>query len=384
MTDIRNHARPVLLGSAPLVVKIGSSLLIGADGQPRINWMRALAGALATRPGPLVIVSSGAVALGRSALGLERRPATLAEAQAAAAVGQIRLAGLWADAWAAHDRSSAQMLLTVGDLDDRARYLNARNTLETLLAHGVVPVVNENDTVATGEIRFGDNDRLSARVAQLAGAGLLVLLSDVDGLYAANPKQHPEAERIAEVDRIDAHIAALADGPEQAGVGTGGMISKLAAARIATAAGCPVLLTSGHDEYEPLARFLDEGHGTWFHAAERPLARRKQWLRGLQQQAGELLLDAGAVAALQREASLLARGVTAVQGRFKRGDLVGLRGPDGPVGQGLAGYASDELARIAGRHSEEFEAILGYAGRGAVVHRDDLVIFDRVDSRSSD
>jgi len=365
----------LLAGTGVLVVKIGSSLLVDADTNPRTNWMRCLAGTLARRPGPVVVVSSGAIALGGALLGLDRRPARLAEAQASAAVGQIRLAGLWSEAWAAHDRVAAQMLLTLGDLEERARYLNARDTLETLLARGVVPVVNENDTVATGEIRFGDNDRLGARVAQLAGAELLVLLSDVDGLYDADPVVSPDARRIERVDVIDASIEALAGPARSTGVGTGGMASKLNAARIATEAGCPVLLTSGVADADPIGRFVQTGHGTWFAAAGKPLARRKQWLRGLQRQVGELQLDAGAAAALRRGASLLARGIVAVRGEFARGDLLGLTGPDGPLGQGLAGYCSEELRRIAGCHSNQFEVLLGYAGRGAVVHRDDLVVF---------
>lgn len=362
-------------GQGRLVVKIGSSLLVGDDGAPRVQWMQRLVETLARRPGPVLLVSSGAIALGRSMLGLVGRPASLAEAQACAAVGQIRLAGLWSEAWALHNRTAAQLLLTLGDLEDRGRYLNARNTVETLLQRGVVPVVNENDTVATAEIRFGDNDRLSARVAQLAGAELLVLLSDVDGLFDANPKHHPEARLIAEVETIDASIEALAEGPQALGFGTGGMLSKLAAARIATAAGCPVLLTSGIGQVEPLTRYRESGRGTLFHASARPLARRKQWLQSLQLSGGTLRLDAGAVAALRRGASLLARGLVAVEGSFGRGELVRLVGPDGAVGQGLSGYGSAELVQILGRHSEEFEAVLGYAGRGPAVHRDDLVLF---------
>lgn len=375
MIDPRISATQRFESSAPVVVKVGSALLIGPDGRAREAWLQRLVDALARRPGPVVIVSSGAIALGRKLLGLKQRPRSLAEAQACAAVGQIRLAGLWSELWARRDRVAAQVLLTLGDLEDRGRYLNARDTLETLLARGVVPVVNENDTVATAEIRFGDNDRLSARVAQLVGAGLLVLLSDVDGLYTANPKQHRDARRIERVERIDAAIEALAEGPETQGFGTGGMVSKLAAAGIATAAGCPVLLTSGLGEAEPWQRYLASGCGTWFEASARPLVRRKQWLRSLQQPVGALRLDAGAVAALSRGASLLARGVVAIEGEFGRAELVRLDGPDGPIGQGLSGYASDELVRILGRHSEEFEALLGYAGRGAVVHRDDLVLF---------
>jgi len=369
--------RDILLeGSAPLVVKIGSSLLIDRDGQPRRDWMSGLARRLAGRPGPVAIVSSGAIALGRSALGIEGRPASLAEAQAAAAVGQIRLAQTWADAWADCGRVAAQVLLTLDDLENRGRYLNARNTIETLLERGIVPIINENDTVATGEIRFGDNDRLGARVALLAGAGLFVLLSDVDGLFEADPVKLPGARLIADVPVIDAGIEALAGTAEATGYGTGGMVSKLAAARIATSGGCPVLLINGSGDSEPIKRFCETGTGTHFQAAGKPLVRRKQWLRSLQHSAGTLHLDDGAVAALGRGASLLASGILRVDGDFRRGDLVQLSGAAGAIGQGLCGYAAAEASRIMGRKSPEFEATLGYAGRGPVVHRDDLVIFE--------
>lgn len=366
----------LLEGGAPLVVKIGSSLLIGEDGKPRRDWMSSLARQLGRRPGPLVIVSSGAIALGRSALGMDARPSSLAEAQAAAAVGQIRLARTWADVWSESGRNAAQLLLTLDDLEDRGRYLNARNTVETLLDRGVVPVVNENDTVATGEIRFGDNDRLGARVALLAGAELLLLLSDVDGLFHADPRRNPDAKLIADVPVIDASIEALAGSAETTGFGTGGMVSKIAAARIATAGGCPVLLANGsHDA--PIQAYCDTGTGTCFHASTRPLARRKQWLRSLQHSAGSLVLDDGAIAALARGASLLAGGIVEVRGDFRRGDPIELRGRDGALGHGLCGYDADETRRITGRHSSEFEAVLGYAGRGPVVHRDDLVLYER-------
>ena len=369
------NEQALLHGDRPLVVKIGSSILIDGDGRARRDWMAGLVDALADRPGPVVIVSSGAIGLGRRALGRDGRPASLAEAQAAAAIGQIELARTWSDLWTARGRTAAQVLLTLGDLEDRGRYLNARNTFETLLERRVMPVVNENDTVATGEIRFGDNDRLAARTAQLVGAELLVLLSDVDGLYDADPITDPKARRIPFVEHIDAEIEALAGAAAPTGFGTGGMVTKIEAARIANAAGCPVLLTSGRGA-DPFAG-LDEGrHGTWFRARQRPLAARKQWLRGLQQHEGRLALDAGAVDALKGGASLLARGLRTVDGRFERGALIRLDGPDGPIGQGLSGYAADEVGRILGAHSERFDALLGYAGRGPVVHRDDLVLFE--------
>jgi len=377
MLDSIQSFRAGLDGSGAMVVKIGSSLLIDETGEARTDWMRRLCGMLAARPGPVVLVSSGAIALGRSALDLHGRPSSLAEAQACAAIGQIRLAALWSKVWAEHGRISAQILLTVGDLEHRGRYLNARNTLEMLAERGVIPIVNENDTVATGEIRFGDNDRLSARVAQLIGAEILVLLSDVDGLYDANPKTNPAATPIPVVQRIDSSVEALAEGPEATGFGTGGMVSKIAAARVATAAGCPVLLTSGTGRAEPLSRFLETGRGTWFESAGKPLARRKQWLRGLQRPAGRIAIDIGAAAALEKGASLLARGITATTGRFEPGELVLLESPSGSLGQGLTAYSAADLSRIVGLHSDEFEARLGYPGRGPVVHRDDLILFER-------
>jgi len=367
--------RQILDGTATVVVKVGSSLLIDRDGQARTGWMATLAGSLSRRAGPVIVVSSGAIALGRATIGLGCRPASLAAAQAAAAIGQIRLAQIWTEAFARYRRDAAQILLTLGDLEDRARYLNARNTLETLLAHAVVPIINENDTVATGEIRFGDNDRLAARVAQLAGAELLVLLSDVDGLYEANPATHPDARLITTVEEVSAKIEALADGTTATEFGTGGMPSKLAAARTATAAGCQVLLTSGRGDCDPLTRYLDTGRGTVFSAAQRPLVRRKQWLRGLQQHAGRLLIDAGAASALRRGASLLPAGVQTIEGQFERGALLRIAGPDGDIGQGLSGYDADEASCLAGAQSSDIPARLGYAGRGPMIHRDDLVLF---------
>lgn len=364
-----------LLQAAPLsVVKIGSSLLVARDGGLRRAWMERLAERLNELPGAVVLVSSGAIALGRGALGLDRRPRSLAEAQAAAAVGQIHLAGAWAEAWARQGRSAAQILLTLGDLEQRPRYLNARATLEMLIERAVVPVVNENDTVATEEIRFGDNDRLAARVAQLMGARLLLLLSDVDGLYTADPAIDPAARRIATVEALTPAIEALAGKVGAAGLGTGGMQSKLAAARIATDAGVHVVLGSGQYE-DPIGSLLAGGPATVFRAGDKPLVARKRWLRGLQNPLGELHLDGGALSALRDGASLLAVGVREVRGEFRRGDLVRLVGPEGRCGQGLCAYQSDEAGRIVGLTSERIVEVLAEAGRGPMVHRDDLVLF---------
>lgn len=364
----------LLHGAGTLVVKAGSSTLLDERGRVRRAWMEALVARLAARPGPVVVVSSGAIGLGRMALGIAGRPGSLAEAQAAAAVGQIELARRWREAWERNGRLAAQVLLTLGDLEDRGRFLNARDTLETLLSRGVVPIVNENDTVATSEIRFGDNDRLAARTAQLVGADLLILLSDVAGLYDDDPRSASNARRIAEVDRIDERIEALAGPAGSTGFGTGGMVTKLAAARIATEAGCPVLLTLGRTD-DPFGEVEAGRAGTWFHPVDRPLTRRKQWLRGLQNHAGKLVIDRGAADALEHGASLLATGLLAIDGRFERGALVRIERHDRVLGQGLTAYASADLARIRGRHSGEFASLLGHAGRGPVVHRNDLVLF---------
>ena len=358
-----------LFGPACLVVKIGSSLLIDSDGRPRVDWMRTLTGRLARRQGPVVLVSSGAIALGRVALGLDRRPRVLAEAQAAAAVGQIELAQLWRQAWAAENRAAAQVLLTLGDLDDRRRYLNARATLSTLLSRRIVPVINENDTVATEEIRFGDNDRLAARVAQLVDARHLLLLSDVDGLYTADPTRHPDARHLPQVERLTPEIDALAGQTRADGVGTGGMRSKLEAARIATAGGITMVLASGKPD-DPLGELAEGGRHTRFLPGEFRQAARKQWLRGLARPCGTLFIDEGAWGALQRGASLLAVGVRQIEGRFQRGDLVTLAGPSGPLGQGLSACDSDELQAMIGQGTST-----AAGGKPPVLHRDDLVLF---------
>jgi glutamate 5-kinase len=355
-----------------LVVKIGSALLVAPDGAVRREWLEGIGADLAARVGAgqrLVVVSSGAIALGARRLSLAKGGrASLEDAQAAAAVGQIALAGEWAAALAAHGLTAAQMLVTLGDLEDRRRYLNAAATLDRLLGLGVVPVVNENDSVATAEIRFGDNDRLAARVAQAAGATGVLLLSDVDGLYDRDPAL-PGAVHQPKVERIDAAVLAMAGAGSASGMGSGGMASKLAAARIAVAAGIPLAIVNGRTD-RPLS--ADARH-TLF-VAERGASARKAWLAGGLTAAGRISVDAGAAAALRSGGSLLAAGATAVGGGFARGDLVAIDGPDGPLARGLAEYDAADAAKLLGRRSAEHAAILGHAPRAALVHRDHLAL----------
>jgi glutamate 5-kinase len=360
-----------------VVVKIGSSLLVDADsGRLNRSWLESLAADVARLRGrgqQVVIVSSGAIALGRRHLGLEPGRLKLEESQAAAAVGQIRLAHAWKEVLEAHGLTVAQVLLTLGDTEERRRYLNARSTLRTLLALGAVPVINENDTVATAEIRYGDNDRLAARVAQMLAADCAVLLSDVDGLYTAPPGRDPGARFIAEVDEITAEVAAMAEGPGSA-FGSGGMATKVEAARIAVGAGCHLCIASGR-VMSPLAAIEAGARCTWFRAHGAPLAVRKQWIAGTLRPAGELVIDEGAAAALGRGKSLLPAGVSAVRGRFERGDAVRVLDPAGrELARGLVAYSSGDAERIRGRRSAEIESILGFSGRAEIVHRDDLVV----------
>ncbi len=321
----------------------------------------------------VIIVSSGAIALGRRQLGLAPGKLRLEESQAAAAVGQIRLAHAWKEVLEPHDCAVAQILLTLGDTEERRRYLNARSTLETLLKLGAVPVINENDTVATAEIRYGDNDRLAARVAQMAGADCLVLLSDVDGLYTADPTRDPAARHLPEVTRITAEIEAMAGG-SASDVGSGGMTTKLLAGKIAVAAGCHMCIAIGREQ-RPLRRIEAGARCTWFVAQASPKTVRKQWIAGLLKPAGTLHVDAGAARALRGGKSLLPAGVTRIEGRFERGDAVTVRDADGvEIARGLSAYSSDDARRAAGRRSQELEAILGYRGRDEIIHRDDLVL----------
>ena len=373
-TTLRNARR--------IVVKIGSSLVV--DGQtraPTTAWLAALGEDLArlraNGPGggrQVIVVSSGAIALGRGRLGLTRN-ARLDEKQAAAAVGQSLLMQAWEAALRPHDLTPAQILLTRDDTERRRRWLNARATLEALLKLGAVPVVNENDTVATEEIRYGDNDRLAARTAQLVRADLLILLSDVDGLYTADPRRDPTAAHLPLIEALTPDIVAMAGGANaQADVGTGGMATKLEAARIARSAGCATLIVSGLVEH-PLQAVEDGARATLITAPGTPLQAYKSWIAGSLEPAGALAVDDGAAVALAGGRSLLVSGVQRVEGRFDRGDCVRVVGLTGDaLGVGLAAYAADEMERIRGRHSGEIEGLVGYKGPGVAIHRDDLVL----------
>ncbi len=366
-----------IAGARRLVVKIGSALLVEeASGAVRADWLVALVDDLARcrqRGQDVLIVSSGAIACGRRHLGLGSGSLRLEEKQAAAAIGMIRLAHAYQDALGRHGLTVAQVLLTLDDSEDRRRYLNARNTLTALLHAGAVPLINENDTVATDEIRFGDNDRLGARVAAMVSADALVLLSDVDGLYTADPHGSEEARLIRVVPEITPAIEAMA-GQAQSGFGSGGMITKLIAAKIAVAAGCRMVIASGQ-ALHPLRRIEDGAPCTWFLAAASPHAARKQWIGGSLKPAGALIVDAGAEKALSRGKSLLPAGVIDVEGDFGRGAAVVVRSPSGQVlAKGLSAYASADARRIVGLKSSEIEARLGYRGRDEMIHRDDLVL----------
>ncbi|MCS6876951.1 MAG: glutamate 5-kinase [Geminicoccaceae bacterium] len=364
------------LNARRLVLKVGSALLVDAEGTLRAAWLAGLARDIAelkARGGEVVVVTSGAVALGWRVLGLPRRPVRLEEKQAAAAAGQIRLARAWEEALGREGLAAAQVLITLDDTENRRRYLNARATMGTLLRLGAVPVVNENDTVATSEIRFGDNDRLSARVAVMLEAETLVLLSDVDGLYSADPRRDPDARHLPLVDEITPEIRAMAGGSLSA-VGTGGMASKLVAAEIATGAGCTVVLALGTVD-RPVRALRDGARCTLFTAATTPRRARKDWIAGALAPSGSLWLDAGAVAALRRGSSLLPAGVTRIEGRFEKGDAVLLLAPDGrPVAKGLVAYDAADAERLLGAKTSEIEARLGWRGRDELVHRDDLVL----------
>jgi glutamate 5-kinase len=366
-----------LASARRLVVKVGSSLLVGADGAAHRGWLQAFAADVARlreRGQQVLVVSSGAVALGRRRLGLKRKALTVPEKQAAAAAGQSALMRAWEEALEPHAVVAAQVLLTRDDTEVRRRWLNARATVETLLALGVVPVVNENDTVVTEEIRYGDNDRLAARVAQMIGADVLVLLSDVDGLYTADPRRDPAARHLPRITALTPEIEAMAGGANaSAGVGTGGMATKLAAARIAQSAGCATVITLG-DRPSPLLAVETGERATVIEAATTAGAAYKAWIAGSLAPAGTLWADAGAARALQTGKSLLAAGVRRAEGRFDKGDAVVVVGEDGrEIGRGLVRYDSADAARICGLKSEAIEAELGYTS-GPLIHADDLAL----------
>jgi glutamate 5-kinase len=370
-----------------IVIKVGSSLLIdSAAGEVKSAWLAALADDIAKlhRAGKdVLVVSSGSIALGRSRLKLPSGSLKLEESQAAAAVGQIALARIWAKVLDHHGIGAGQILVTLQDTEERRRYLNARSTISKLLEWRAVPVINENDTVATSEIRYGDNDRLAARVATMTSADLLILLSDIDGLYTAPPGANPNAKLIPVVDSVTADIEAMA-GAAESELSRGGMRTKIEAAKIATSAGTHMLIASGKIEH-PLQAVADGGKCTWFLTPANPVTARKRWIAGSLEPKGVLVIDAGAVKALHAGRSLLAAGVTRIEGAFARGDAVVVRGPEGhEIGRGLVAYGADNAERIKGKSSAEASKILGLTGRPEMIHRDDLVVSHRHDVETSE
>jgi glutamate 5-kinase len=372
-----NKARGPLAAARRVVVKVGSALLVDPrSGRLNRAWLETLVEdllRLRRRGQQVILVSSGAIALGRRHLGLAAGALRLEESQAAAAVGQIRLAHAYKELLEAHEVTVAQVLLTLEDSEQRTRYLNARATLESLLSLGAIPVINENDTVATAEIRYGDNDRLAARVAQMTSADCMVLLSDVDGLYTADPNRSDDARFIAQVGQITPEIEAMAGG-SASNLGSGGMATKIAAARIAVGAGCHMCIAPGRHPH-PLKRIESGARCTWFMPASTPVAARKQWIAGTLRPAGAVHIDDGAMRALHAGKSLLPAGVTGTRGRFESGDTVSVMDKDGrEVARGIAGYSDADTARISGRRSSEIETLLGYRGREELIRRDDLVL----------
>jgi glutamate 5-kinase len=369
--------RPEWRDARRIVVKIGSALLVDhATGLLRTAWLNSIADdvqSLAAEGREIILVSSGAIALGRHVLKLPRGPLALEHSQAAASVGQISLSSAYQDAFKTRNLIAAQILLTLQDTEERRRYLNARQTMATLLARGAVPVVNENDTVATAEIRYGDNDRLSARVASMMSADCLVLLSDIDGLYTAPPAKDPNAQRLDVVHAITHEILAMA-GDAGTELSKGGMVTKLEAARIAMGSGTDMVITEGGG-LNPLRRLAEGAPCTWFLAPSDPVAARKRWIAGNLEPRGSIVVDAGAEKALGQGKSLLPAGVVRVEGTFDRGDAVTIRALDGrDLGRGLIAYPHDQAAAILGKRSNEIAAILGHAGRTELIHRDDMAL----------
>jgi len=372
-----------LANAKRIVVKVGSTLLVdSAAGAFKHDWLASLAAdvaALKQAKKEVIVVSSGAIALGRRALKLKSGALRLEESQAAAAIGQVRLAQAYVDAFHGHDIQVAQILLTLEDTEERRRYLNARETLRTLLALGAVPVINENDTVATAEIRYGDNDRLAARVASMLEADMLVLLSDIDGLYSANPQRDPSARHIPEVRAITPEIERMAEGPVS-GVSKGGMQSEIAAAKIATSAGAAVVIADGH-VLHPLRAIASAERTTLFVPRVSPAQAKKRWIAGGISAQGTIIIDVGAERALLSGKSLLPAGVKSVAGHFERGDAVLVKSEDGrELARGLIAYNDEDARRLVGRRTVEIESILGYRGRDEMIHRDDLALTHSVET----
>jgi glutamate 5-kinase len=377
MSGHRSSPESPLVSARRIVVKVGSALLVDQEtGRLNRSWLETLVDdllRLRARHQQVILVSSGAIALGRRQLKLAKGPLRLEEKQAAAAVGQIRLAHAYKELLEEKGVTVAQVLLTLDDSERRRRYLNARATLSALLDLGAMPVINENDTVATAEIRYGDNDRLAARVAQMASADCLLLLSDVDGLYTADPNKDPNAQFIERVRHVTPEIEAMA-GRSMSDVGSGGMATKIMAAKIAVSAGCHLCISAGHHKH-PVRRIEEGARATWFVPTANPKAARKQWIAGTLQPAGALTIDDGALKALRAGKSLLPAGVKTATGRFERGDTVSVLTTDGvEVARGIVAYSDTDATRIMGRKSSEIEALLGFSGRAEMIHRDDLVI----------
>jgi glutamate 5-kinase len=376
LTAAEAPAAPAIDAFRRVTIKVGSSLLVDqVNGRVRRDWLDALVADIAElhgRGADVLVVSSGAIALGRAVVGLPKGPLRLEDSQAAAAIGQIELARTWAEALGSAGITAGQVLVTFGDTEERRRYLNARATIGRLLELRAVPVINENDTVATAEIRYGDNDRLAARVATMASADLLILFSDVAGLYTAPPAADPSAVLIPVVPRITAAIEAMAGGAASE-TSRGGMRTKIEAAKIATTGGVHMLIADGR-VLHPIARVRDGAPCTWFLTPSNPVTARKKWIAGSLEPRGTLFVDAGAVQAVARGASLLPAGVARVEGNFARGDCVVIRDPDGAeIGRGLVAYDAGEAAQLTGRNSRDIEAVLGAPGRAEIIHRDDMV-----------
>jgi len=367
-----------------IVIKIGSALLVDRKTGLKKAWLDAMCAdiaALKAKGADVLVVSSGAIALGRSVLDLPSGALKLEESQAAAAVGQISLARAWSESLSRDEIVAGQILLTLGDTEERRRYLNARATINQLLKIGAVPIINENDTVATSEIRYGDNDRLAARVATMTGADLLILLSDIDGLYTAPPHLDPDAKFLETIAEISPEIEAMAGGAASE-LSRGGMRTKIDAGKIATTSGCAMIIASGKTD-SPLSAIANGARSSWFAPSGTPVTARKTWIAGQLQPAGELHIDEGAMTALGAGKSLLPAGVRKINGVFSRGDTVAIIGPSGrEIARGLASYDADEARQIAGRKSAEIEKILGYPGRAAMIHRDDMVMTAQISSKS--